>query len=470
MKFTAFCPALLLLLCAVVCRAEAPRPNIIIFLVDDLGRADVGFTGGKEIRTPNIDRLAKEGAVLDSFYVQPLCSPTRAALLTGRYPTRTGVYNVVRPGAGWGLPLEERTLAQALKEAGYSTAICGKWHLGSSEPGYLPMSRGFDRQYGHFSGAIDYFTHRRAGQLDWYRNQEPLKERGYSTHLIAQEAQRVIREQPADKPLFLYVPFNGVHAPHQVPEKYTEGYEGLRGVRQRMAGMITAVDEAIGQIVAMLDDQRKQNTLIIFASDNGGMRNSNVASNVPLRAGKGTFYEGGVRVCAFATWPGKIPAGETIREPIHTVDWYPTLLNLAGVSLEQQLPIDGMDVWPTLTSGAKTPHDAILLVGGGPGKAGIRMGDWKLLLHPSERDEEEAPGNTGAKHPGGGGSGVELYNLANDIGERKNLAAAEPEKAKELRARLDAILAGAVKPGGGDAGGKRGVGPRKKRMRRGARR
>ncbi|MFN2507216.1 MAG: arylsulfatase, partial [Chthoniobacterales bacterium] len=352
--------ALVALTCSHLCGADAPRPNIVYFLVDDLGRADVGFNGSKDVRTPNIDRLAKEGAVLDSYYVQPVCSPTRAALMTGRYSTHTGVYKVIQPGSPWGMPLAERTLPQALRDAGYTTALTGKWHLGAFQPEYMPTKRGFEHQYGHMFGAIDYFTHRRGGQLDWYRNDQPLKETGYSTHLISREAQRLIRQQPAGKPLFLYVAFNGVHSPHQVPEQYTKAYGNLHGVRRKVAGMISAVDEAIGQIVAALEEKR-QNTLIIFSSDNGGPRPGKVAMNTPLRAGKGTIYEGGMRVCATATWPEKISAGAVIKEPMHVIDWYPTLLKLGGASLEQKLPVDGLDVWPMLTSGAKTPHDAILL-------------------------------------------------------------------------------------------------------------
>ena len=422
--------------------AERP-PNIIYLLIDDLGYADCGFMGGKDIRTPHIDKLAREGAILDSFYVQPVCSPTRAALLTGRYATHTGVYTVVRPGAPWGLPLAERTLPQALREAGYATFICGKWHLGEFQPEYTPTRRGFDHQYGHMFGAIDYFTHKRDGKHDWYRDDKPSVEEGYSTHLVAKEACRVIREQPADKPLFLYVPFNGIHGPHQVPDSYKEPYQDLKEPRRTIAGMLAAVDEAIGQITAALDKKGlRQNTLIIFSSDNGGPNPGRATMNTPLRAGKGTIYEGGMRVCAFANWPGKISPNTTNKEPMHAVDWYPTLLKLAGAPTKQKLAPDGLDLWPVLTQGAKSPHDAILLLGTVPGKAAVRMGDWKLLLNASERNAEEAPDDE-AKSTGS----VELYNLAADIGETKNLAASQPVKVKELRARLDAFLKNAAPPG-----------------------
>lgn len=420
------------------------RPNIVYLLVDDLGSADVGFNGSKDIRTPHIDRLAKEGTILGSYYVQPVCSPTRAALLTGRYATHTGVYTVVRPGAPWGLPLAERTLPQALREAGYTTAITGKWHLGEFRPEYRPTRRGFEHQYGHMFGALNYFTHRRDGVLDWYRNDQPSAEEGYTTHLVAKEACRLIREQPAGKPLFLYVPFNGVHAPHLVPEKYKAAYPKLTGVRQTMAGMVSAVDEAIGEITAALEAKgMRKNTLIVFSGDNGGPQPGRVTMNTPLRAGKGTLYEGGIRTCAFATWPGQIPAGTVNSEPLHAVDWYPTLLKLGGAPLSQKLTPDGLDAWPTLTRKAKSPHDAILLVGSSPQKAGIRMGDWKLLLNASEVDDEDAPAGDAKADPGQ----VELYNLADDIGETKDVAASKPDQVRKLRKRLAELLRNAVPPG-----------------------
>src|SRR5215510_13069967 len=208
--------------------AQAPRPNIVYILADDLGYADVGFNGGKEIKTPNIDKLAASGARLDQFYVQPLCSPTRAALMTGRYPMRYGLQvGVVRPWAAYGLPLEERLLPEALREVGYTTAIVGKWHLGHFRPEYLPTRRGFGHQYGHYNGALDYFTHVRDGGFDWHRDDKVCRDEGYTTHLLAREAVRLIREHGGKKPLFLYVPFNAVHAPHQVPEGYKKPYAKL---------------------------------------------------------------------------------------------------------------------------------------------------------------------------------------------------------------------------------------------------
>lgn len=418
------------------------KPNILLILADDLGYADVGFNGGKQIKTPNLDKLAAEGARLEQFYVQPVCSPTRAALMTGRYPMRHGLQvGVVRPWAQYGLPLEERTLPQALKEAGYTTAICGKWHLGHFQRAYLPTQRGFDSQYGHYNGALDYFSHERDGGHDWHRNDQASYDEGYATHLLAKEAMRVIRESDGRKPFFLYVPFNAVHAPHQVPEKYKSPYAELPEPRRTYAGMLAAMDEAVGQIIAALDDKGlRRNTLVIFSSDNGGPNPGRVTDNGPLRASKATLYEGGVRVAACVNWPGRITAGTVISEPLHIVDWYPTLLKLAGASLKQKLPLDGRDLWATLTAGKPSPHQEILL-NATPNTGAIRVGDWKLVLNGRVQADE----NDGA----GGASQtelVELFNLAVDPYERHNLAAQRADKVKELRARYAALAAQAVPP------------------------
>lgn len=405
------------------------RPHIVFFMIDDMGYADAGFLGGREIQTPHMNELAQSGAVLESFYVQPVCSPTRSCLMTGRYVAHTGVYNIVKPDAKWGLPLAERTLPDALREAGYETAIVGKWHLGEFQTAYRPLQRGFDHQYGNWLGMIDYNTHKRDKRLDWHRDDQPCHDQGYSTHLVAQEACRLIKERKEERPLFLYVPFNAVHTPLMAPKKYLEPYANLPGQRRTYAGMLAAVDEAIGQIVAALKEQKMfEQTIILFSSDNGGPAPGRITDNGPLRAGKGTIYEGGVRACAFAAWPGHIPAAR-INEPLHMVDWYPTLLSLAGGSLNQKLPLDGKNIWPVITAGAKSPHDYLLLCGTTPQRAAIRAGEWKLLWNASEKDAEE----TDADAPSGN---MELYNVVTDLGEKKNVAAANPEKVKELRAKL----------------------------------
>jgi len=450
-RMLCYCLSFVLLLLISAQAQSANRPNIVFILADDLGYADVGFNGGKEIKTPNLDKLAAAGARLDQFYVQPVCSPTRAALMTGRYPMRHGLQTgVVRPWAQYGLPLDERTLPQALKEAGYATAITGKWHLGHFEQAYLPTRRGFDFQYGHYNGALDYFTHDRDGGHDWHRNDQANHDEGYSTHLLAREAVRFINNsgdsgRGSKQPFFLYVPFNAVHSPHQVPEKYIAPYAHLKEPRRTYAGMLAAMDEAIGQILAALDEKGlRKNTLVIFSSDNGGPAPGRVTDNGPLRAGKGTLYEGGVRVAACVAWEGRIKAGSVVNAPLHIVDWYPTLLKLAGANLKQKLPLDGLDAWGALGQGKASPHTEILL-NATPRTGAIRVGDWKLVLN-GKIDAGEGDGAQGTPAE----TSVELFNLANDPYEKQNLAARQPEKAagkvKELRARYDKLAAQAVPP------------------------
>lgn len=406
------------------------RPNIVVILADDLGWGDVGWHGS-EIPTPQLDRLAKSGAELDSFYVQPVCSPTRAALMTGRYPMRHGLQvGVVRPWAQYGLPLEEQTLAQGLKSAGYATAIVGKWHLGHFQQEYLPTRRGFDHQYGHYNGALDYNTHVRDGGFDWHRDDRVCRDEGYSTHLLANEAVKIVRQYAGKQPFFLYVPFNAVHAPHQVPEKYLEKFGHLKGDRKLYAGMLTAMDEAIGKIVNAVEETgQRNNTLFVFSSDNGGPAPGKVTSNGQLRAAKGTVYEGGVRVAACASWPGKIASGSVVKQPMHIVDLYPTLLRLAGANVQQKLPLDGMDVWQTIVAGKESPHHQILL-NAAPNWGAIRSGKWKLVVNGKKGGESDS--DTPASNIEVSNENVELFDLENDPYEKTNLAKANPDKTREL--------------------------------------
>ncbi len=443
---TAICVCRLAAFVSNACAAtDSGKPNIVFLLSDDQGYADIGFNGCTDIQTPNIDRLAEEGTILTSLYAQPVCSPTRAALMTGRYPTNTGVYKVMNTKNKWRLKLEERTLAEALHDAGYETAICGKWHLGH-ESGNRPTEQGFNHQYGFMGGAIDSFkltSGRGVGEpgRDWYRNDEKCDDGGYSTELLADEACRIIQAKSAKLPLFLYVPFGAVHTPHQAPDRYSAAYKGLPRSRKNLAAMTTAMDDAVERIVkALVEEGIRGNTLIVFCSDNGGVSWGAAASNAPLRGGKADIYEGGVRVCAFANWPGKIPAGVKNDQPMHVIDWYPTLVNLAGGSLQQPLPIDGKDIWSVLTEAASSPHKEILIVGSIGGQRAIRMGNWKLLLNPWDRKIEGK---------GRGSSGrVELYDLSKDIGEATNVADQYPERVIQMKAHLQDQLVDPVNPGG----------------------
>jgi arylsulfatase A-like enzyme len=419
--------------------AAPAKPNIVVILADDLGWQDVGWHGG-EIKTPHLDQLANAGARLEQFYVLPLCSPTRAALMTGRYPIRHGLQvGVVRPWAGYGLPLAERTLPQMLKDAGYSTHLSGKWHLGHFAPEYLPTRRGFDTQYGHYNGAIDYFTLQRDGGHDWHRNDRRSNDKGYATDLIGNEAVRVIEEAKAGQPFFLYVPFNAPHTPLQVPANLAARHSHLKNKNRRdYAEMIACLDDQVGRMVAALRKRGMiDNTLIVFSSDNGGLPGYG-GVNLPFRAGKGTLYEGGVRVGAFACWPGTIKAGTVVNEPLHVVDWLPTLTRLAGGKVPEQPVMDGRDIWPVITTGAKSPHEDILL-NATPAAGAIRMGKWKLLEN----------GGLSANHPGQNrkpdqAAKVELFDLEEDPGEQNNLADRHPDLVAKLRARLEEFRKAAV--------------------------
>jgi len=416
---------------------KPPQPNIVILLADDLGWGDVGFHGS-EIGTPHIDALAARGMRLEQFYVQPVCSPTRAALLTGRYPMRLGLQvGVIRPWAQHGLPLDERTLATALREAGYATALCGKWHLGHVSRAYLPTRRGFDRQYGHYNGALDYYTHIRDGGFDWHKDDRANRDQGYATDLIATAAVEVIAGHDQARPLFLYVPFNAPHTPLQAPKAYIAKFAHIENRRRRIyAAMVASMDDAIGRITGALVEHgfRGEDTLVFFCSDNGGIRQ--LGSNGDLRAGKGRLYEGGVRVPAVISWPGRLPRGEVVNQPLHIVDLYPTLLGLAGAKQEQRLPLDGRDAWPTISGGAQSPHE-VIIHNVTPWSGAIRVGDWKLVHN----------GGVGANATKGPGQDVfELFHIAEDPGEQNDLRTRRPAVFKRMHERLEAIRASAATP------------------------
>ncbi len=253
-------------------QADDKRPNIIFIMADDLGNADLGYRGG-QIQSPNIDKLAQEGVRLESFYGQQVCTPARAALMTGRYPMRYGLQTlVIFPSHTYGLPTDERTLPQALKEAGYKTLMTGKWHLGHADKKFWPQNRGFDYFYGNVMGEVEYFTRERGGVIDWQRNGTFLKEQGYYTTLIGDEAVKLIDQQDGKKPFFLYFASLAPHAPFQAPEEYIDRYKSVAdNSRRTYSAMITALDDQIGRIVAELDKKGlRDNTIILFASDNGG--------------------------------------------------------------------------------------------------------------------------------------------------------------------------------------------------------
>jgi len=421
--------------------AADPKPNILFIVADDLGWKDVGFHGS-DIKTPTLDSLAAAGAKLEQHYAQPMCTPTRAALMTGRYPLRYGLQTAVIPSAHtYGLPTDEWLLPQALKEAGYKTAIVGKWHLGHADRKYWPRQRGFDYQYGPLIGEIDYFTHQQHGVVDWYRNNVKVVEPGYSTTLIGNEAVKVINQHDPAAPLYLYLAFNAAHTPYQATPEYLAKYAHIQDPSRRAyAGSITAMDDQIARVLAALDRKKmRENTLIVFMSDNGGTQNAMFAGegdmskvkipcdNGPYRDGKGSLYEGGTRVAALASWPGRIKAGSTVDQMIHVTDWYPTLVGLAGGQTGKAKTLDGVNVWTTVSEGAPSPRKEVIY-NVEPFRAGVRQGEWKLIwrtLLPAA---------------------VELYNIPQDPSEKNNVAAQNPEKVAALQQRANELAAAMAKP------------------------
>ena len=418
------------------------KPNIVHIVADDLGWKDVGFNGCTDIKTPNLDALASGGAKFTQFYVQNMCTPTRASLMTGRFPYRYGLQTIVIPtAAGYGLDTSEYLLPQCLGDAGYRTAIIGKWHLGHADTKYWPRQRGFDYQYGAMIGELDYFTHDEHGVLDWFRDNKPVHEKGYTTTLLGDDAVKYIDSQDGKQPFYLYLTFNAPHTPYQAPEEYIAKYAGIaEPTRRTYAAMVDCLDENIGKVVAALARKGlRENTLVIFHSDNGGTTDKMFAGqmadmskvvlpcdNGPYRNGKGSLFEGGSRVCALANWPGRIKA-QTVDGVLHAVDLYPTLAALAGASTAKCKPLDGLNVWETIAEGKASPRMEFIY-NIEPFRAGLRQGDWKLIWRTM------LP------------SSVDLFNLAEDPYEKNNVAAANPEKVAAMQARIEAASKEAAKP------------------------
>ena len=447
MKFSVYC---LVVAAAFSCFAdntnastneEQVRPNIVFILADDMGWNQPGFNGGDPELTPSIDRLATEGMRLNEFYTHSVCAPTRAAFLTGRYAFRTwsdwrsedfgkpsylAKLNLKLAHNDRGEPTRrihaldtnERTLAEALQEAGYFTSILGKWHLGEWLPEHLPMGQGFEHQYGHYGWGIDYYTKTivhnapaRFAVYDWHRNQKPIQEEGYATDLIAAEAERVIAARKKDdRPFFMYVAFNAVHGPLNPPP----GFKGYKDdpIAIRHA-MLANLDKAVGRISKAIDDNGfRDNTLFIFTNDNGPVLEE---FSKPFRGTKNTTFEGGVRQPAILRWPGHTKPGTTKDGLMFVSDFYPTFITLAGGKHKQEQPIDGIDMTAMLFEGAKSQRNEIVFdVDGSVRLPTIRRGDFKLM-------------------------GDALYNIKKDPAEQIDVAAKHPQLVKELKARVTAV-------------------------------
>jgi arylsulfatase A-like enzyme len=410
------------------------RPNVILIISDDQGYADVGYQGMKDIPTPNIDALARSGVRFSNGYVScPVCSPTRAGLMTGRYQQRFGFEFNPGPGgytAEFGLPLDETTIADRMKAAGYRTGAVGKWHLGSTEK-FSPTRRGFDEFFGFPGGGHDYFRDDLDGLNPIRRNDTPVAEDEYLTDAFTREAVDFI-DRHAAGPFFLYLAYNAVHSPMQASDKYLERFASISDQRRRAhAAMMAAMDDGIGRVLdAVRTRGLEDRTLIFFLADNGGPTVQTTSSNRPLRGVKGQVYEGGIRVPFLVSWKGHLAAGKVYDRPVISLDIFPTALAAAGGAPPQGRRLDGINLLPYL-SGEKQgePHES-LCWRFGP-QAAIRRGDWKLIRLHGANDEKKT---------------FELYNLAEDVAEEKNLAGEKPDIVNKLTVSLDAWNAELVEP------------------------
>ncbi len=402
----------------------AEKPNLVFILADDLGYGDIGCFGATDIKTPHLDRLASNGMRFTSNYSNSaICSPTRAAFMTGRYFQRLGLeWAVWYQAPGEGLPPQETSLASLLKRAGYQTALSGKWHLGYEE-GWRPNQHGFDHFFGSLGGNIHYFEYYdKTGTHDLFLNEEPLHTSGYVTDLTADYAIQFIEEMKVE-PFFLFASFNAPHFPFQGPEDAGEEFSWNRGTREEnYAPMVESLDKAVGQIVDKIDSLNLgAKTLIVFTSDNGGEK---LARNAPFKGLKGSLWEGGIRVPAIARWTDKIPMHSVSNHPIQTIDWSATLLNLAQTHAPKNRPFDGVDLTPVLTGDSKTdPRPLFFRRALDPHRKNVtaqraaRLGNWKYL----EYDTREQY----------------LFELTEDPSETNNRLTSHPARAATMKTLLD---------------------------------
>ena len=417
----------------------APQPNVVILLADDLGWADVGYHGS-DIQTPNIDRLAKEGMRLERFYATPFCSPTRAALMTGRDPIKLGTaHSVLMAWDNSGVSPEEHFMPQSFRAAGYQTAMIGKWHLGHTIEQHTPNARGFDHFYGHFNTDVLYFDHTFAGGYDFQENGKSVSHKGeYATDVHGDQALRYLKElRDPNKPFFMYVPFLAPHSPVQAKDedkaKYNHRIDTPLAPMKTYAAMVDSLDQAIGRILDTLDEQGiAENTIVLFFTDNGGYYNFG-GVNTPLRGGKLETYEGGVRVLSVLRWPEVIP-GNTINENVISVmDLLPTLTRAAGVKPGHVKKIDGIDRWDAVLGKANKDRGAPLVFTSNIAvynkfKYGVLDGPWKLVQEVDHQRRE-----TSVK--------TELFNVWIDPSESTDVSAQHPDQLARLQKILDKRLA-----------------------------
>jgi arylsulfatase A-like enzyme len=397
--------------------ADDKRPNILLILVDDLGFADLGCYGSSEIRTPAIDGLAKDGVRFSRGYSSaPVCSPTRAALMTGRYPHRMGIEYVfyLKRTADKGLSAEEPTLPRLLKAAGYRTGMAGKWHLGNQDQ-FSPNAHGFEEFFGFRDSDHDYYTHRNVdGTPDLFENNQPVEKPGYSTDLFGEWCSRFVREA-RDRPFFLYAAFNAPHWPFQPPDKpedvRSQG-NWQAGTRGDYVRMVESLDANVGRILAALKESgAAENTLVIFTNDNGGDR---LSDNGPAFHHKFTLWEGGIRVPLILRWPGRLPRGTECNQVAITMDLTATVLDAAGVAPRADRPLEGISLLPVASGAGEAQPRRLFWRHRGQTKA-VRDGDWKLV-HDQGYDL--------------------LFDLSADPGEREDRALQEPERLARLQTLL----------------------------------
>ncbi len=405
------------------------QPNILLIVADDLGFADVGFNGGKTVPTPNLDRLAATGINLAGFHAAPICSPTRAGLMTGRWPLHFGMMRaVVPPWSSYGLPSTEQTLPELLGSAGYAPrGIMGKWHLGHARYEFLPLQNGFTEFYGHYNGAIDYFSHEREGELDWHRGTRTVDEKGYSTDLLAAEAAHFISKAGFATPWFLYLPFNAPHSPYKAKDEDLKKYLQIKGPQRRAyAAMVDSLDQAVGRVISAVEARADAtNTLVLFFSDNGGILRVG-SSNGPMRGEKLTVYEGGTHVCATIRWPaGGLTGGQRFEGLVGYIDVLPTLLAAARARIPENL--DGIDFLSALRGETPTPHRPWFsyIHQSERAQASVQEGPWKLVVHGEPFETIDGATNR-----------LELYDLNADPSERKNVASEHPEVTTRLHTQL----------------------------------
>ena len=436
---------------------DGVRPNVIVMVADDLGWNDVGYHGGN-IDTPSLDKLAEQGVQLNRFYTTPICSPTRAALMTGRDPMRLGIaYGVILPWDNIGVNPAEHFMPQSFQAAGYQTAMVGKWHLGHAQMTYHPNQRGFEHFYGHLHTEVGFYPpFANVGGKDFQENGVSIDDEGYETYLLADEVSRYIRDRDDEKPFFIYMPFIAPHTPLDAPQELQDKYKDIEtdlaparsnqtdstrrmaklmmqeSARPMYAAVVDAMDQAIGRVLDTLDEEGlADNTIVLFFSDNGGAAYSyGGADNAPLRGGKGETFEGGIRVVSLMRWPGVLEPAQSFDQIMTVMDVFPTLAEATGVTPLNTFPFDGSSLWSSIKEGEIHERDELVMFASeipiyGSFKLTAFDEEWKLV----QEMEQDQLSTTVTNY---------LFKIAEDPYEYNNLAGEYPEVVDDMsRAIMD---------------------------------